>query len=86
METIKQEKRELREDMNSLKIGMERMTTLLESFVATQKQPPPPPHPQVIFISDITTDHVIHVVLTALPRKNQIPAGYPWGMRPNYLP
>lgn len=62
METFKQKQRELREDVNSLKEGMDIMTPLLEYLVETQNQPSPSSQPQVTVISEITTSLVVSVV------------------------
>lgn len=86
METTEQEKRELHEDVNSLKAEMDRVTALLESLVAAQNQLPPPAKPQVIVISEIATNPIVSAVPTRLLHQNQMPTDYPWGMPPNYLP
>lgn len=46
METIEQEQRELREHVSSLKVGMDKGTALLESFVAIQNHSPPLARPK----------------------------------------
>lgn len=62
------------------------MIALLEALMATQNQRPPPPHPQETIISEIATTHVVSDVPIRPRRQNEMPAVYPWGMPPNYMP
>ena len=92
---MEQENQALREEVSALRLGLDRVTTLVETLVATQTRPqptppppppgsPPPVQPQVTVISEVVATPVI--VAPAVHGQNQMPQGYPWGMPYNFTP
>ncbi|KAI5401651.1 hypothetical protein KIW84_066213 [Lathyrus oleraceus] len=79
MDHLEQENRELKEEVA-------RLSALMESFLAAQSQcsPTPVTPPQRTVISEIVSSTVpaasAHFFPTAMP------AGFPWGMPPNFMP
>ena len=91
MENIKQENRELHEEVTALRAGMANLTTLVESLVVAQnKPPPPPPPPHVAQPQQKTiTFEVPSIPIFVTPinaSQNHMPHGYPWGMPENFMP
>ncbi|KAI5434403.1 hypothetical protein KIW84_021300 [Lathyrus oleraceus] len=79
MDHLEQENRELKKEVA-------RLSALMESFLAAQNKPSPTPAtpPQRTVISEVVSSTVrvasAHFMPTAMP------AGFPWGMPPNFMP
>ena len=58
MENLEQENRELCDEVTALKAGMDNITTLMESVVAAQNQPPLAQPQQTTFASEGPSVHV----------------------------
>ena len=98
MENIEQENRELREEVATLKSGMEHLTSLMEALMAAQNQARTPPpvntqaqtqtvsRPQVTVIYEIVSAPISVVPTSAVDARYQMPPGYPWGMPHNFKP
>ncbi|XP_058757379.1 uncharacterized protein LOC131630634 [Vicia villosa] len=96
MEGLEQENRELREEVVTLRSGVERLTALVETLMAAQNQnqnqvPPPfnaqaqgQPQGQATMISEMVST-TIPVNPTAAATQQLMPKGYPWGMPEGYL-
>ena len=90
---MEQENQALREEVSALRLGLDRVTTLVETLVAAESRPqptppppgtPPPGQPQVTVVSEIAATPA--VVAPAVQGPNQMPQGYPWGMPYNFTP
>ena len=82
MENLEQENRELREEVYALKVGIANLTTLIESLVASQNQPPLVPpfsQPQQRMIASEGSSIPVSVT-PVTTTQNCMPQGYPWGM------
>ncbi|XP_058776649.1 uncharacterized protein LOC131650968 [Vicia villosa] len=94
MEDLEQENHEFRDEVTTLRVGVERLTALVESLVAARNQPSPPPSPratqmqtkvQTTTICEVSTTSV-SVAPTTGPSHYQMPNGYPGGMSYNFVP
>lgn len=83
MEQLEQENQELMEEVTSLKGSLERLTTIMETLVATQNQPPSEPIQRTVISKDVSTPISVAPVNT---HQYQIQPNFPWGMPPNYIP
>ncbi|XP_058746077.1 uncharacterized protein LOC131618948 [Vicia villosa] len=94
MEDLEQENHEFRDEVTTLRVGVERLTALVESLVASRNQPSSPPSPratqmqtevQTTAICEVSTTSVF-VAPTTGPSHYQMPNGYPGGMSSNFVP
>ena len=87
MDQLKQENRELREEVSTLKDSLERLSAMMESLVAAQNQPPsPPPSPvQRTIISEIVSVPVSVAPAASVPQ-HSMPPDFPWSMLLNFVP
>src|SRR4051812_12665817 len=76
MEDFEQENEELREEINTLKATVERLSGMIEALVVAQNRPMPE-EPQRIVVSEI--------VSTTIPQYT-MPPNRPWGMPYNFIP
>ena len=78
MEHLEQEDRELKDDIS-------RLTAMMESVLAAQSQASPTPAtpPTRNVISEVVTSTVHAATAHFAPN---LPAGFPWGMPPNFVP
>src|SRR3954467_1044276 len=90
MEGLEQENRELREEVVTLRSGVDRLTALVETLMAAQNQNQnqvPPPNAQAqgqtTVISEIAATTIPAVPVGATQQR--MPNGYPWGMPEGYL-
>ena len=68
MENLEQENHELGEEVTALRVGMDILTDLVESLVASQNQKPPPSSPHATQPQQITIIHeVLSVPVSATP-------------------
>jgi hypothetical protein len=81
MDALEQENTELHGEVTTLKVEMEKLTTMVTSLVVAQNHPPP--LPQATVISEITST-LISVVPISAPH-HTTPEGYPWGMPLNII-
>ena len=93
MENIKQENRELREEVSTLKIGMAHLTTMMENLVAAQNQARTPPvqnqtvsQPQVTVTSEVVSTPIPVNPFTTVDAGYQMQDGFPYGMSENFIP
>ena len=83
MDNLEQEKRELREEVSTLKAGMANLTALIESLVAAQNQPLSVQPQQTI----VTTEApIVPIYATPTVVQNCMPPGYPWGIPESFVP
>ncbi|XP_058726476.1 uncharacterized protein LOC131597828 [Vicia villosa] len=94
MEDLEQENHEFRDEVTTLRVGVERLTALVESLVVARNQPSPPSSPratqtqtevQTTTISEVSTATVSMAPITGLSHY-QMPNGYPGGMSYNFVP
>ncbi|XP_058733802.1 uncharacterized protein LOC131605471 [Vicia villosa] len=94
MEDLEQENHEFRDEVTTLRVGVERLTALVESLVAARNQPSPPPSPratqtqievQTTTICEVSTA-IVSMAPTTDPSHYQMPNGYPGGMSYNFMP
>ncbi|XP_058764639.1 uncharacterized protein LOC131638108 [Vicia villosa] len=94
MEDLEQENHEFRDEVTTLRVGVERLTALVESLVAARNQPSPPSSPratqtqtevQTTTICEVSTATVSMAPITGLSHY-QMPNGYPGGMSYNFVP
>ncbi|XP_058741750.1 uncharacterized protein LOC131614140 [Vicia villosa] len=94
MEDLEQENHEFRDEVTTLRVGVERLTALVESLVAARNQPSPPSSPcatqtqtevQTTTICEVSTATVSMAPITGLSHY-QMPNGYPGGMSYNFMP
>ncbi|XP_058766882.1 uncharacterized protein LOC131640501 [Vicia villosa] len=94
MEDLEQENHEFRDEVTTLRVGVEKLTALVESLVAARNQPSPPPSPhatqtqievQTTTICEVSTATVSVAPTTGLSHY-QMPNGYPGGMSYNFVP
>ncbi|XP_058783715.1 uncharacterized protein LOC131658438 [Vicia villosa] len=94
MEDLEQENHEFRDEVTTLRVGVERLTALVESLVAARNQPSPPPSPhatqtqievQTTMICEVSTATVFVAPTIGLSHY-QMPNGYPGGMSYNFVP
>ncbi|XP_058726198.1 uncharacterized protein LOC131597523 [Vicia villosa] len=94
MEDLEQENHELRDEVTTLRVGVEKLTALVESLVAARNQPSPPSSPratqtqtevQTTTICEVSTATVSMAPITGLSHY-QMPNGYPGGMSYNFVP
>ena len=83
---LEQENRELREEVNTLRHNYERLTSMMETLVAAQNQPPPPPQ------TPLQRTVIFEIVFMPIPMapvsasQHHMPYGFPWGMPLNFVP
>ncbi|XP_058755096.1 uncharacterized protein LOC131628252 [Vicia villosa] len=94
MEDLEQENHEFHDEVTTLRVGVERLTALVESLVAARNQPSPPSSPratqtqtevQTTTICEVSTATVSMAPITGLSHY-QMPNGYPGGMSYNFVP
>lgn len=83
MEQLEQENHELREEVNSLKRNLDRLTTMKETLMDAQNQPPPKPI-QRTMISEVVSMPISMAPVNA--PQYQMHPNFPWGMPQNYVP
>lgn len=86
MDQLEQENQELREEVNTLKETMERLSNMMEALVAAQNQPSSNSQETIqrTVISEIVSTLVSVAPLSAL--QYHMPSCFPWGIAPNYMP
>ncbi|XP_050895263.1 uncharacterized protein LOC127101873 [Lathyrus oleraceus] len=86
MDHLEQENRELRKEVTTLRGSYEMLTTMMETLVAAQNQPPPSPQTslQRTVISKIVSTPIFMAPVSAL--QHYMPSGFPWGMPHNFMP
>ncbi|MCI06050.1 hypothetical protein A2U01_0027105, partial [Trifolium medium] len=88
---LEHENHELREEVTTLRAGMDRLNAMVEGLMAAQNRSPTPPSPhstqaqvQTTVISEDVT------IPTSVPPVSvsqcQMPDGFPWGMPSNFMP
>lgn len=82
MEQLEQENQEHREEVASLKGNLKRLTTMMETLVAAQNQPPLEPIQRTVISEVVSTP--ISVAPVSAPQYQMHP-NFPWGMPPNYV-
>ena len=88
MEDLEQENHELREEVTTLRIGMEKLTALVESLMAAQNQPSTSAaeiQTSTTVVSEIVTAPT-SVTQVNSPLQHQMPKGFPWVMPYNLMP
>ena len=81
MDQLEQENRELREEVNTLKDTMERLSLMVETLTAAQNRPSTPLQRTVI--SEIVSSPIVGVPVNA--PQYQMPPNRPWGMPLNFM-
>ena len=78
MENLEQENHELRDEVTALKAGMANLTSLMESLMAAQNQPPLTQTQQTTLA--FKGPSVLNSVPPVVVSQNLMPQGYLWGM------
>ncbi|XP_058783714.1 uncharacterized protein LOC131658434 [Vicia villosa] len=92
MEDLEQENHEFRDEVTTLRVGVERLTALVESLVAARNQPSSPSSPRATQTqTEVQTTTICEVsTATMAPITGlshyQMPNGYPGGMSYNFVP
>ena len=88
MEDLEQENHELCEEVTTLRVGMEKLTSLVESLMVAQNQPSTSAaeiQTPTTVVSEIVTAPT-SVTQVNYPLQHQIPKGFPWGRPDNFMP